>query len=104
MRGTCAKCGAADKLLSPSGACFDANAKGERIAGTGCYGAAETAERGRLDGLATAMGCTRDEVNPHTLAAAAGVLPSEWHTVTVEKILPKQAAVRAAVAAAKGKP
>ena len=50
------------------------------------------------------MGCTRAEVNPRTLAAAAGVLPSQWHEVTVEKILPKRDAVRAAVAAAKGKP
>jgi hypothetical protein len=104
--GVCIVCAGTSRPVSPERYCHNEDNDGTRIVGTGCYEVIEAADRVKLDGLATAMGCRRDQVNPDTLAAAADVLPSEWHKVDVEAINTKRDLVRAAVAEriAKGKP
>ena len=99
--GTCGACGGAAREVTPfgQGLCFDVDKNGERVIGTGCYGALEASEAARIDALATALGCKREEVNADTLAVAASIAKCEWYDVTPQKLTGKLTAVRAAVAA-----
>lgn len=84
----CVSCGK-PAPASPVSLCYSVDGNGERVLGSGCYGAAETAEAVRLDALATAIGCTRAEVNPRTLAIAAKIAGCEWGDVTPAKLAGK---------------
>lgn len=95
--GTCSECGKARVPVEPAtGKCFDADANGERVLETGCYGALEVSERERLGAIAAVWGGTHDECT-HLKYGEYGFILGNPMEVTPEALRTPQA--RAAKAA-----